>query len=146
MFLTLHCLDLLPYFTIFLNFNYLFELENFGYINLNNILTTECDAEVNLPASLYAVSEDESIDKSFFYGILTEGFVITPAISNYLVKVVHPSPKVLFTYSMDALSPQEKVKGKSNSLWLFPKEKKIKNILMKACYRIYRVNEYVQVF
>ena len=81
-----------------------------GEERLYNILITECDAEMNLPASLYAVSEDDEIDKSFFYGILTEGFVITPAISNYLVKVVTPSPKVLFTYSMDELSPQEKVK------------------------------------
>lgn len=29
---------------------------------------------MNLPASLYAVSEDDEIDKSFFYGILTEAY------------------------------------------------------------------------
>ncbi len=77
---------------------------------LYNILTIECDVEMNLPASLYAVSEYEDIDKSFFYGIVTEGFVITPAISSYLLKIVDPSPKILFTYSMDTLSPKEKVK------------------------------------
>lgn len=77
---------------------------------LYNILFEECEDELELPASLYAVSEDDDIDKSFFYGILTEGFVITPAISNYLLKVVNPIPKVLFTYSMENLSPQEKVK------------------------------------
>lgn len=77
---------------------------------LYNILSEECETELELPASLYAVSEDDAIDKSFFYGILTEGFVITPAISNYLAKVVDPSPKVLFTYSMEELSPQQKVK------------------------------------
>lgn len=81
-----------------------------GEKQLYNILSAECDAEMELPASLYAVSEDEEIDKSFFYRILTEGFIITPAISDYLVKVVKPSPKVLFMYSMDNLSPQEKVK------------------------------------
>ncbi|MBM4241069.1 MAG: hypothetical protein FJ150_05350 [Euryarchaeota archaeon] len=77
---------------------------------LYNILTKECEIELKIPASLYAVSEDEDIDKSFFYGILTEGFLITPAISEYLVRIVNPAPKVLFTYSMEELSPQEKVK------------------------------------
>lgn len=81
-----------------------------GEEKLYNILGAECDVEMELPAALYAVSEDEDMDKSFFYGILTEGFVITPAISDYLLKIVKPSPKVLFTYSMDELSPQEKVK------------------------------------
>lgn len=81
-----------------------------GEETLFNILTEECDKELELPASLYAVSEDEDVDKSFFYGVLTEGFLITPAISQYLLKVVDPSPKVLFTYSMEDLSPQKKVK------------------------------------
>jgi predicted nucleotidyltransferase len=77
---------------------------------LYNILAEECESELELPASLYAVSEDENIDKSFFYGILTEGFLIKPAISEYLIRVINPSPKVIFTYSMGELSPQEKVK------------------------------------
>lgn len=77
---------------------------------LYSILTEECDRELELPASLYAVSEKEDVDKSFFYSVLTEGFIITPAISQYLLKVVDPSPNVLFTYSMENLSPQEKVK------------------------------------
>jgi predicted nucleotidyltransferase len=77
---------------------------------LYSILTEECDRELELPASLYAVSENEDVDKSFFYGVLTEGFIITPAISQYLLKVLNPSPNVLFTYSMENLSPQEKVK------------------------------------
>jgi len=81
-----------------------------GEEQLYNILFAECEAELELPASLYAVSEDDEIDKSFLYGILTEGYVITPAISDYFVKIVSPSPQVLFTYSMDDLSAQEKVK------------------------------------
>jgi predicted nucleotidyltransferase len=83
---------------------------NDGEELLYSILTEECDMEMELPASLYAVSEEEDVDKSFFYGVLTEGFIITPAISQYLLKVIDPSPKVLFTYSMENLSPQEKVK------------------------------------
>lgn len=83
---------------------------NEGEEILYSILTEECDRELELPASLYAVSEEEDIDKSFFYGVLTEGFIITPAISQYLLKVLDPSPQVIFTYSMDNLSPQKKVK------------------------------------
>ncbi len=75
---------------------------------MHNILAEERETELELPASLYVVSED--IDKSFFYGILTEGFLIKPAISEYLIRVINPSPQVLFTYSMDNLSPPEKVK------------------------------------
>ncbi len=77
---------------------------------LYDILNTKCEEELELPASLYAVSEDEDIDQSFLYGILTEGFLITPAISEYLVQIINPAPQVLFTYSMDQLSSLEKVK------------------------------------
>lgn len=102
-----------------------------GEERLYNILTTECDVELNLPASLYAVNEDKTIDKSIFYGIITEGFVITPAISNYLLKIVDPSPKVLFTYSMEALSPQEKVKV-NQILYGYSQKKKDKKYTYKG--------------
>lgn len=81
-----------------------------GEDQLFNILSSECEIELELPSSLYAVCEEDDIDKSFFYGILTEGFLITPAISEYLIKIINPSPHVIFTYTMDELSPQEKVK------------------------------------
>jgi len=98
-----------------------------GEERLYNILTTECDVEINLPASLYAVSEDEGMDKSIFYGILTEGYMITPAISNYLLKIINPSPQVIFTYTMDELSPQEKVKV-NQILYGYSQKKKDKKI------------------
>lgn len=77
---------------------------------LFDILTDECDKELELPASLYAVNEDETLDKSFFYGILTEGFLITPPIYDYFMKVMEPTPRVLYTYSMESLPPKDKVK------------------------------------
>lgn len=77
---------------------------------LYSILTEECDKEMELPASLYAVSTDEKMDKSFLYGILSEGFVIKPAISEYLLEIINPTPQVIFSYSMNNLSPQDKVK------------------------------------
>jgi predicted nucleotidyltransferase len=81
-----------------------------GEETLFEILTEECDGDLELPASLYAVHEDETPDKSFFYGILTEGFMITPPIYDYFTKVMEPTPRVLYTYSMEALLPKNKVK------------------------------------
>jgi len=99
-----------------------------GEERLYNILTTECDVEINLPASLYAVSEDEGMDKSIFYGILTEGYMITPAISNYLLKIINPSPQVIFTYTMDELSLKRRLKL-IRSCTVILKRKKIKNMI-----------------
>jgi predicted nucleotidyltransferase len=95
---------------------------------LYDILNTLSENELELPASLYAVCEDEDIDKSFLYGILTEGFLITPAISEYLVEIINPAPQVLFTYSMDGLAPQEKVKV-SQILYGYSQRKKDKTYI-----------------
>lgn len=98
---------------------------------LYNILAEECETELELPASLYAVSEEENIDKSFFYGILTEGFLIKPAISEYLINIINPAPQVIFTYSMDNLSPQEKVKV-NQILYGYSQKKKDKKYIYEG--------------
>jgi len=51
--------------------------------------------------------------------------MITPAISNYLLKIINPSPQVIFTYTMDELSLKRMVKV-NQILYGYSQKKKIK--------------------